>query len=143
LAPSTSYTLNYTKDGIAQTPFTFTSTGVSYTLSGLTRGDYTNIRITNSGCVSNSVSTSLADPGAVILSLGTPTQPSACGVADGSITLSGLVVGNTYLLRYKKNGIWQSSSTVVASSSSYTILGLGAGSYTNITVTQGGCTSNS
>ena len=78
--------------------------------------------------MSNSVSTSLADPGAVILSLGTPTQPSACGVADGSITLSGLVVGNTYLLRYKKNGIWQSSSTVVASSSSYTILGLGAGS---------------
>ncbi|MGX7690539.1 hypothetical protein ACWA1C_25465, partial [Flectobacillus roseus] len=143
LAPSTSYILNYMKDGIAQTPVSFTSTGVSYTLSGLIRGDYTNIRVTSSGCVSNSVSTSLNDPGAVILSLGTPTQPSACGVSDGTITLSGLVVGNTYVLRYKKNGIWQSSSTVLASTTSYTITGLGAGSYTNIAVTQGGCTSNS
>ena len=143
LAPSTVYTLNYAKDGITQTPITFTSIGTSYAVNGLTKGVYANIRLINQGCISNSISTTLTDPGAATILAGTPNHPSACGMSDGSITINGLVIGNTYSIKYKKDGIIQATMSYLATSSSYTITGLAAGAYTKITASNGGCVSNS
>ncbi|MEZ4910139.1 MAG: discoidin domain-containing protein [Saprospiraceae bacterium] len=142
LAPGT-YTLYYMKNGLNQTPITFTVSGTSYTVYGLTAGGYTNIRVVNSGCTSNSVSATLSDPGAPIISLGTPNQPSACGMSDGSYTITGLTPGVVYTLKYRKDGISQTPITFTATSSSYTISGLEAAIYSSINVNQGGCISNS
>src|SRR5690606_9066812 len=78
LAPGT-YTLQYMKNGVSQTPITFTASGTSYTVAGLTAGTYSNIRVASGGCTSNTVSATLSDPGAPVLSLGTPNNPSSCG----------------------------------------------------------------
>jgi hypothetical protein len=142
MAPGT-YTMFYSKDGFEQTPIAFNITGTSYTVLGLTRGSYTNIRVISNGCVSNSTNVSLSDPGAPIITLGTPNQPSACGFADGSITINGLNDGVTYKLRFRKDGIFQNPITFTANGSSYTITGLNAAIYSNIYVDQGGCRSNS
>jgi hypothetical protein len=142
LAPG-AYTLFYLRDGFQQTPITFTITGTSYTVQGLIRGTYTNVRVLINGCVSNSANVSLSDPGAAVISLGTPVQPSACGFADGSIIISGLTGGVPYKLRYRKDGIFQTPITFVANGASYTLQNLPAAIYSNIYVDQGGCKSNS
>ena len=144
LANGTAYTLSYTKDGVGQTPiaFTTTATETSYQVNGFVKGNYT-FSVNSAGCTSNSVSDTLRDSSAAIITLGTPNHPSSCGSSTGSLTVNGLVSGITYTLKYKKNGISQTSVNVVASSSSYTISGLGAGSYTDIFVSNAGCNSNS
>jgi hypothetical protein len=56
LAASTSYILNYAKNGIAITPVTRTSsTSGTILISSLTAGNYTNINVTLNGCVSNTL----------------------------------------------------------------------------------------
>jgi hypothetical protein len=142
LAPST-YTLLYLRNGFQQTPITFTITGTSYTVQGLIRGTYTNVRVVTNGCVSNNADVFLSDPGAPVISLGTPVQPSSCNSADGSIIISGLTGGITYKLRYRKDGVFQTPITFVANGASYTLEDLPAAIYSNIYVDQGGCRSNS
>jgi hypothetical protein len=142
MAPGT-YTLLYLRNGFQQTPITFTITGTSYTVQGLIRGTYTNVRVVTNGCVSNSANVFLSDPGAPIISLGTPVQPSSCNSADGSIIISGLTDGITYKLRYRKGGVFQTPITFVAKGASYTLEDLPAAIYSNIYVDQGGCRSNS
>ena len=57
LAASTSYTLNYAKNGVAIAPVTRTSsTTGTIVISSLTAGTYTNINVTLNGCVSNTIS---------------------------------------------------------------------------------------
>jgi hypothetical protein len=56
LAASTSYTLNYAKNGVAIAPVTRTSsTTGTIVISSLTAGTYTNINVTLNGCVSNTI----------------------------------------------------------------------------------------
>ncbi|WP_435355910.1 Ig-like domain-containing protein [Emticicia sp. SJ17W-69] len=142
LAPNTEYVLYYSKDGFVQTPISFTSIGTSYQVAGLLSGTYSNIRVTNSGCTSNSLSVTLSDPGGSVISM-TSNNPSTCKGSDGSITITGLIPGTTYEIKYKKDGIWQTSINHNATGGSYTINGLTAGAYSNITASNGGCMSNS
>jgi hypothetical protein len=142
LAPSTNYTLNYSKDGIAQTPIVFTSSGTSYILLGLVAGNYTNIRVTNAGCVSNSISTTLTDPSAAIIAVASTTNTSACSASDGSITFSGLAPGTTYTIQFTKNGIPQTPFIYLAKGTSYTLSNLSAAAYSNIRIIDANCVSN-
>ena len=106
---SAAYTVNYLKDGIAQTPVTVSSTTVGYiTINGLTQGSYSNIIVTNaSGCTTNAVTTTLSDP-AVTMSLtsatATTTQtvciyspivPITYSVGGTGVTISSLPAGVT------------------------------------------------
>jgi hypothetical protein len=142
LAPSTNYTLNYTKDEIPQTPIVFTSTGTSYILLGLVAGNYTNIRVTNAGCVSNSISTTLSDPSAAIITVTSTTNTSACSASDGSITFSGFAPGTTYTIQYTKNGIPQTPFIYLATGTSYTLSNLSVAAYSNIRIIDANCVSN-
>jgi len=142
LATGTSYTLFYDKDGSPQTPISFVATGVSYLVKDLVKGNYSAIRVSSTGCSSNSVSATLADPTATTISSVSSTNPTVCGASTGSITINGLASGTNYSIQYKRNGIFQAPISYLATSSSYTINGLTAGSYTDITVSNGACTSN-
>uniref|UniRef100_UPI0030DD92BB beta strand repeat-containing protein n=1 Tax=uncultured Imperialibacter sp. TaxID=1672639 RepID=UPI0030DD92BB len=73
-----------------------------------------------------------------------PTSPTTCGGVDGSITISGLQASANYsALDYKFDGVTVNHGAFVANGSGeYQITGLNAGSYTDMTVTISGCTSN-
>ena len=117
---------------------TTTGTGTSSTISSLAAGTYT-FTVTNiSGCVSQAspsvvINTQASTPSAP--SIGTITQPS-CGVATGSVVLSGLPATGTWTLTRTPGGI-----TTTGTGTSSTISSLAAGTY-NFTVTNAsGCIS--
>ncbi len=72
----------------------------------------------------------------------TSVDPSVCGACDGSITLYGLEPGSSDTIRYFKDGVLQPLIIGVADASGrITMNGLCAGTYDNITVKIGYCTS--
>ncbi len=71
----------------------------------------------------------------------THTNPSACGLADGSITLNGLTNPGTYTVTYTKNSAAQTPVTVTIPGPAV-ISNLTAGSYGSIIATLNGCPSN-
>ncbi len=114
------------------------------TLLNLGAGVYSDFSITTStNCTSTSViaSQTLTAP-APTFSVGTVVKPTSCGSNTGSIPLTGLTANTSYSVSYQKGG----GTAVVGDISSnasgvLSIPNLGAGSYTNITVTLAGCTS--
>ncbi|HAK78025.1 MAG TPA: hypothetical protein DCM71_14220, partial [Runella sp.] len=75
-------------------------------------------------------------------SVGIPTKPTTCGGTNGSIPLTGLAASTSYSISYQKDGNSAVVSTLISNASGELTIGsLGAGSYTNITVTLSGCTS--
>ncbi|WP_343636461.1 PKD domain-containing protein [Fluviicola sp.] len=129
------------------TPTTLTSTaGSSYlwsngattqTITPSTSGTYT-VQVTNaSGCQSTaSAGTSITVNPTPAITLGTLTDPNACGSTTGSIAVNGTGSGSIS---------WTgaaSGSTTVASLPT-TISSLGAGSYTIVLTSGAGCASNS
>jgi hypothetical protein len=143
LTTGLSYILNYTKDGIVQSPVTFTATGSSYTMAGLGAGLYRGINVTQGGCTSNSLNTQISNPGGATIDV-IGLNPITCSPGnDGGLIITGLSQGLSYTLNYMKNGVAQTPISIVSTpSTSYKINGLVAGSYTNITVTQATCISN-
>ncbi|SFP90453.1 conserved repeat domain-containing protein, partial [Pseudarcicella hirudinis] len=143
LAPGKTYTILYSKNGIEQTPLTYTATSDrNYTISTLTSGVYSNIHIIDQNCESNRLSATLDDPGNLNIMLGAVVQPTGCGQANGSITIKGLINGQQYQLFYVKDGVTVSGGTFTATGFTYTINSLGSGAYTGIVVKQGVCSSN-
>ena len=70
------------------------------------------------------------------------TNPSACGLSDGSITLSGLNPSTGYTLSYSDDGTPVGPTAITSTAGgTYVIPGLNAGGYSNIIVTFGGCNS--
>ncbi len=141
MGASTGYDLDYDLDGVAASTVGITADASGkYVLSGIGEGSYTNIRVTNSGCISNSLSTSLSDPTAPTVALGTVTDPTVCS-GTGSIQLTGLLASKTYSVSYTNAGT-TTVSLGTDGSGNLVISGLSAGSYTNISVTREGCQSN-
>jgi gliding motility-associated-like protein len=71
------------------------------------------------------------------------TNPTNCLLANGTITITGLTPNNSYTIQYVKNG---GNPTTVAltpnANGDIVISNLSAGTYSNITATLNGCTSN-
>jgi gliding motility-associated-like protein len=98
------------------------------------------VRSGTNGCMA-SVPLTIAAPPALVIT-GTFTNPTYCGVNDGTITVSGLTAGTVNVITFYKNGVLQPAVTVTASTSgTATITGLGAGNYSNIIATYGNCVS--
>jgi gliding motility-associated-like protein len=70
-----------------------------------------------------------------------PVNPSVCGASDGSISLSGLIPGTSYLVNYNFNGIPVSKTLSAGLTGVLVLPNLTAGNYGNITVLLGGCSS--
>ncbi|MBL4703248.1 MAG: HYR domain-containing protein [Flavobacteriales bacterium] len=69
------------------------------------------------------------------------TNPSACGVSDGSILISGLDPITGYTLTYDSAGITINVGGIITTGlGDYLVSGLGADSYNNWTITINGCT---
>jgi len=73
----------------------------------------------------------------------TSTSPTTCGGTNGSISLSSFLNSTTYSVTYKKNTSVVAAADFTSNESGViTLMGLGAGSYTDIVATYGACASN-
>jgi predicted secreted protein len=59
-------------------------------------------------------------------------DPGSCGATNGSITLTGLIPGQTYIFNYTKNNVPATANVTVNGLGQAVLSNLGAGSYTNI-----------
>jgi gliding motility-associated-like protein len=76
------------------------------------------------------------------ISSAVPLNPTTCSGTNGSITLNGLLAGQTYTVNYQKNAVAQPVLSLTANAAgSVVITGLTAGTYTNINCTANNCTS--
>lgn len=133
LPASGSWTLTRSPDGVI-----YSGTGTSITIAGLESGSFTFTVRNADGCVSAPSSTVVIDP-----QPSTPTPPApgviiqpTCDQSTGSVVVNGLPSQGSWTLTR-----FPGSITVVASGTTFTVLGLNTGSY-NFTVTNSsGCTS--
>ena len=148
LTASTTYTVNYTKNGTPATPASIASNGSgTLVITGLGSGTYASVNVTlpATGCTSGSVgSFTLSDPATPAISSSSSTSPTTCSGTDGTITLNGLTASTTYTVNYTKNGTAQTPASIMSDGSGTVVMtGLNAGSYTSVSVTLAACTSNS
>jgi len=147
LHPGQTDTITYTLDGAAQPPISvLIPTDSEVTLTGLCVGTYDNFVATTAiSCVTNTVGpVTLTAPPFTMRAI-TSTNPSYCGVCNGTITLYGLHPGETDTITYTMWGVAQTPvPVVVPADSMVTLTGLCAGEYENfIAKTAGVCVSNS
>lgn len=102
-----------------------------YTVTGL---------LTTTGCRSSAIARVSVQ--SIPRISGSFQHPTQCDVSDGTISLSGLISGTSYKLRYKKDGQLQSGSFVTDASGSAVLSGLSVGKYSEIEVELNGCSSN-
>ncbi|WP_180907487.1 choice-of-anchor D domain-containing protein, partial [Flavobacterium salmonis] len=136
------YTLNYAKDGTPTTA-NITITSNAFTLSGLGAGTYSSFSIINGACsISQSTSKILTDPASPTLTAGTATNPSTCG-GNGSIAFTSTnLPDGTYALSFTASGATATASpvNVTVSGNAFTLSGLKAGTYSDFSITNAGCT---
>jgi trimeric autotransporter adhesin len=133
--PNGNYVLSYTGTG---SPKTITVASNGFTLAGLSAGVYSNFSITNNGCTGTDItSKTLTAPLAPTLIAGTATNPTTCGGTEGSISFSTNLPNGTYTLTYTGTG---SPKTVTVASNSFILGGLAAGTYSDFSITNNGCT---
>jgi len=146
LVSGVSYTVIYT--GSAGSPasgtMTTATTSGNILIQGLVADSYTNISVVDGGCISNEENETLTDPDPPSISTSSE-DPSECGGDDGEIEIAGLNSGTSYVVNYSGTaGSPVSGSTVMAiAGGKIVISNLSAGSYSNITVEEGSCVSDS
>ncbi len=137
--------ITYTLNGVAQPGVTITIPADSQVhFTGLCPGVYANFIATKGSCVSNAVGpVTLTVPPFVIRAI-TFTNPSWCGICDGTITLYGLHPGQLDTINYTFNGVAQPPVILlIPSDSTVHLSGLCGGTYANfIATTAGVCVSN-
>ena len=125
-------------------PNSFTNSTQNPTIATATiaaSGTY-NVTASNGTCISTAGSTIVTVKPTPNISGNSKIDPTQCASNTGSITLSGLTNGSSYTVNFVKGGVNQSSQTITAIGGNVVIPNLGAGVYTNITVTLNGCISN-
>ncbi|WP_165358926.1 Ig-like domain-containing protein [Spirosoma sordidisoli] len=148
LTSSTSYTVVYSKNGgTAQTVvLTSNASGVA-SLTGLGQGSYqiSSLAVNNCTSAQSLSAVVLTDPAAPNLTSNMliPANPTSCGTATGSFSLTGLVANATYTLSYQKNGAAAQTVTLTANGAGVASLtGLTSGNYSNFVLTSSlGCAS--
>jgi gliding motility-associated-like protein len=135
LTANTSYTLNYMKNNVAQTPVTGTTNGSGqFVLTGLSAGTYSSFYVVLNNCSSAIAGPfTLTDPPSPSITLVT-TNSSNCTTPNGTITINGLTAGS-YAVNYSYNGTPQTAQNVTITGNQIVLNNLPDGSYTNITVT--------
>ncbi len=130
--------------GTAPYTYVWSTTPVQTTslATSLGTGTYTVIVTDNNGC-KDTTSDFILDPDERIIAVETFADPSMCLAANGSITLSGLLIPDTtYTVTYQKDGTPITTTIVANSAGRVVITGLTAGTYTNITIIGATCNYN-
>lgn len=147
LHPGQLDTITYTLGGVTQLPVIVTIPADSMvTITGLCAGTYANFVAKTAGiCISNTLGpVTLTVPPFTMRTI-THTNPSWCGICDGTITLYGLHPAEVDTITYTYAGIAQPPIIVtIPADSMVTLTGLCAGTYANFVAhTSGaGCVSN-
>jgi gliding motility-associated-like protein len=143
LYPSHIFTINYTKDGVAQPPFIGTTDASgTITLSGLCEGVYSGITASyGTACVTPPMGpytlVGNPPPPAFVVNI---VNPSECGLCDGSITIRSTTPFSSDTVSYSLNGVPQPPFvTVAAGDSSIFIPGLCSGTYSGFSIKIGNC----
>ncbi|MCB0696178.1 MAG: hypothetical protein KDC07_02360, partial [Chitinophagaceae bacterium] len=146
LDTGTTYTVNYTKNSVPQSPAAYTSdTNGVIILQNLSAGAYANITVTSgSGCTSQPLAlVVLSDPTPPYIYIDTIINTTTCQGNDGAFVIGGLVYNTTYAVNFDKNNVTQTPVNLTADTSGFvTITNLEAAQYQNISVTVINCTSN-
>jgi gliding motility-associated-like protein len=135
LHPGQTDTIFYTRYGLAQPPVSFVVPADStVTITGLCAGVYDGFTARTAGiCISNSLGPVTLTTPPFTLRTVTSTNPSYCGICNGTIKLWGLHPGQTDTVTYRKGGVAQPPViAVVGPDSTITITGLCAGTYDSI-----------
>jgi hypothetical protein len=148
-ANGTGFTVNYDKNGTAATALTNQTADASgcITITGLTAGSYTNIKISGTSCPSgsNALSATLTDPTGPSAPTGLAGVPSSGICVGTSVALSATgTTGATYTWTVSPTGATLASAagTVSGTTASNTFNSTAAGTYTvSLTQTISGCTS--
>ena len=143
---SANITLSYSFNGsIVSGPFTTNAMG-EVNLTGLAAGDYTNFSyISASGCTSDVFAgpVTLSEPAAPAAPTAVGTDPTDCGVANGSILVGGMDANASITLTYSFNGSVVSGPFTTNAMGEVNLTGLAAGDYTNFSyISASGCTSD-
>ncbi|AEI51421.1 DUF6923 family protein [Runella slithyformis] len=147
-ANGTGYTINYDKNGTPATALTNQTADASgcITITGLTAGSYTNIKVSSTACPigSNAVSATLTDPTPPSAPTGLTGVPSSVCIGT-SVALSATgTAGATYTWTVTPVGatLGSAAGTVSGTTASNTLTGTSSGTYTvSVTQTLAGCTS--
>ncbi len=142
LLPNTTYIVNYF-DGITTHTVSILSGGSGViTISNLSAGTYSNINVVLNNCTSNTVGpVTVTDPPPPVIAGSSASMPTACGGAQGSISLTGLLPNTTYTVNYFDGVTTHTLNNVSDAAGVVIITGLTAGVYSNVTVTLNSCTS--
>ncbi len=134
LTPGQTITLNYNRNGVAQAPFVTTSSSTgTITLTNLCDGRYDNFVATLNTCTANwATPVVLVVPPTIVINVLSTTNPSQCGMCDGSIKIVGVTPGIVDSVFYTYNGVPVGVRVISPIDSTVTIFGLCAGNYTNI-----------
>lgn len=149
LEPGQTDTVHYRFNTVQQAPYIFNvpPSGI-ITMNGLCAGFYDSIIIhTAAVCYSGALGPIQISNPAVVITAPLITQPSACGLCDGSMIISGLEPGQYDTIRYQIGGIWQPYGIfAVGQDGNINLLNLCQGQYDSIFVSigipLGGCVSN-
>lgn len=119
--------------GTANTANTYTSAGTFTVLHWIT---------TDKGCKSDTATNTVTVNPVPAITSTAFTNPTTCSGTDGSITLNGLLPGQTYTVNFQKNSTAQATQTLTASATGVIVInGLTAGTYSDINCTANSCTS--
>ena len=142
LSSGTNYAVSYERNGVLVTLPSETAVAGLITIPGLTSGSYDAIKVATVGCESNVLgSLSLNDPSAPTISIDVVNHPATCS-GKGSMEI--ITVGSSlaYTINYTYNGVSGTQNATSDGSGRLLFTNLDAGLYENISVTLGGCTSN-
>jgi gliding motility-associated-like protein len=141
LYPTHAYTLTYTYNSVPQPAISTSSNAAGdIVLTGLCAGTYSNIIASYGTCITPPAGPfALTDPPISITSV-TTTNPSLCGLCDGSMVLHGLYPTHAFTVTFSLGGVPQPAVTATSSATGDIVLpGLCAGTYTNIIASFGSC----
>jgi len=142
LSNSTSYDVTYTDGAGTVGPTTLPSNGSGViTISGLDADTHTNILVDLIGCSTNDAGPySIIDPTAPTFTVAGSTNPSACSLSDGFVSITGLNASTSYDLMYDDGGTTVGPASMSSDPlGNLSISGLNAGTYDNISIALNNC----
>jgi gliding motility-associated-like protein len=114
---------------------------INYTMPGTYIVRHT-INITGASCIADTINRTVIVSATPNITGSNAVSPTTCGGGNGSITLNGLLPNTPYAVAYTFNGTPQTATITTNGTGVLTLPNLATGTYTNISVSIGSCSSN-